>query len=44
MIKFNPHIKFFDGDRRGHLQCQLDRAQLRADLQVVPTVSRPDAP
>jgi len=44
MIKFNPHIRFFDGDRRGYLRCRLDRHELRADLRVVTTVSRPDAP
>jgi alkaline phosphatase D len=44
MIKFNPHIRFFDGDRRGYLRCRLERDQLRADLRVVSTVSRPDAP
>ncbi|MEJ7703355.1 MAG: alkaline phosphatase D family protein [Geodermatophilaceae bacterium] len=21
MIKFNPHIQFFDGDRRGYVRC-----------------------
>ncbi|MFC6014994.1 alkaline phosphatase D family protein [Plantactinospora solaniradicis] len=44
MIKFNPHIRFFDGDRRGYVRCQLDRSELRADLRMVSTVSRPDAP
>jgi alkaline phosphatase D len=44
MIGFNPHIRFFDGDRRGYMRCQVDRSQLQADLQVVTTVSRPDAP
>ncbi len=44
MIKFNPHIKFFDGDRRGYLRCRVDRHALRADLRIVSTVSRPDAP
>lgn len=44
MIKYNPHIKFFDGDRRGYLRCHLDRDRLRADLRVVTTVSRRDAP
>ena len=24
MIKFNPHIKFFDGDRRGYVRCVID--------------------
>jgi alkaline phosphatase D len=44
MIKFNPHIKFFDGDRRGYVRCRLDRRQLRTDLRMVRTVSRSDAP
>jgi alkaline phosphatase D len=44
MIQFNPHIRYFDGDRRGYLRCRVDRAELRADLRVVSTVSRPDAP
>ena len=44
MIQYNPHIKFFDGDRRGYVRCQLDREQLRTDLRMVRTVSRSDAP
>ena len=44
MIKFNPYIRFFDGDRRGYVRCKLERSELRADLQTVSTVSRPDAP
>ena len=44
MIPFNPHIRYFDGDRRGYLRCELTRARLRADLRVVSTVSRRDAP
>jgi alkaline phosphatase D len=44
MIRFNPHIRFFDGDRRGYVRCRVGRSQMRADLQVVSTVSRPDAP
>jgi alkaline phosphatase D len=44
MIRFNPHIKFFDGDRRGYVRCRVGRAEMRADLQMVTTVSRPDAP
>jgi len=44
MIQFNPHIKFFDGDRRGYVRCTLDRDELRTDLRMVTTVSRADAP
>jgi phosphodiesterase/alkaline phosphatase D-like protein len=34
MIPANPHIKFFDGDRRGYVRCQLDRDRWRTDLRV----------
>ncbi len=44
MIKYNPHIKFFDGDRRGYVRCTIDRDEFRTDLQMVTTVSRADAP
>jgi alkaline phosphatase D len=44
MIRFNPHIRFFDGDRRGYVRCRVGRSELRADVQVVSTVGRPDAP
>jgi alkaline phosphatase D len=44
MIGANPHIKFFDGDRRGYVRCKVDRRRWRTDLRVVSTVSRPDAP
>jgi alkaline phosphatase D len=44
MIKYNPHIKFFDGDRRGYVRCSVNAAQWTTDLRMVPTVSRPHAP
>jgi alkaline phosphatase D len=44
MIPFNPHIQFFDGDRRGYVKCRLDKRQMRTDLRMVETVSRSDAP
>jgi alkaline phosphatase D len=44
MIPYNPHIRFFDGDRRGYVRCTVDRGAWRTDLRMVPTVSRPDAP
>jgi alkaline phosphatase D len=44
MIPANPHIKFFDGDRRGYVRCLVDRRQWRTDLRMVTTVSRSDAP
>jgi alkaline phosphatase D len=44
MIPANPHIRFFDGDRRGYVRCVLDRDEWRTDLRMVSTVSRSDAP
>jgi alkaline phosphatase D len=44
MIDANPHIKFFDGDRRGYVRCNVDRRRWRTDLRMVSTVSRSDAP
>ena len=43
MIRYNPHIRYFDGDRRGYLRCSVDRERMRVDLRVVETVARPDA-
>jgi alkaline phosphatase D len=44
MIVANPHIKFFDGDRRGYVRCRLDRERWLTDLRMVPTVHTRDAP
>jgi alkaline phosphatase D len=43
-IPANPHIKFFDGDRRGYVRCLLDREQWRTDLRMVTSVSDAGAP
>jgi len=44
MIPENPHIKFFDGDRRGYFRVNLNHQRWQTDLRIVTTVSRPDAP
>jgi len=44
MIKYNPHIKFFDGDRRGYVRCNVTPKEWRTDLRMVTTVSRRTAP
>ncbi|WP_198958198.1 MULTISPECIES: alkaline phosphatase D family protein [Amycolatopsis] len=44
MIQYNPHIKFFDGDRRGYVRCRVGKKEFRSDLRMVSTVSRADAP
>jgi alkaline phosphatase D len=38
----NPHIRFFN-NRRGYVRTRITPSELRADFQVVPFVSRPDA-
>lgn len=43
-IPENPHIKFFDGDRRGYFRVNLNHKRWQTDLRIVKTVSRPDAP
>lgn len=40
MIKFNPHIKFFDGDRRGYVRVSVNRQRMLTKLQMVRTVSK----
>lgn len=32
----NPHVKFFDGARRGYVRCTLDEKLWRSDFRVVP--------
>jgi alkaline phosphatase D len=43
MIGYNPHIRFFDGDRRGYLRCSLRPDRLRVDLRMVDSVRSPAA-
>jgi alkaline phosphatase D len=40
MIPANPHIKFFDGDRKGYVRCAMTPRELRADLRYVEYVGR----
>ena len=44
IIPENPHIKFFDGDRRGYFRVNLNHERWQTDLRIVQSVSRPDAP
>lgn len=44
MVPDNPHIKFFDGDRRGYVRCRVTPERWETDLRMVATVSRSDAP
>jgi alkaline phosphatase D len=42
-LRENPWIKY-NANRRGYVRIDLGRAELRADMQILPYVSRPDAP
>jgi alkaline phosphatase D len=42
MIKYNPHITFFDGDRRGYVRCRVTPDEWRTDLRMVPQVGVAD--
>ncbi|WP_225226055.1 alkaline phosphatase D family protein [Komarekiella delphini-convector] len=44
MIPDNPHIKFFNGDRRGYFRVNLNYELWQTYLRIVITVSRADAP
>ncbi len=44
MIEFNPHIRFFEGDRKGYVRCAVGRDRLQADLRYVERVGAPGAP
>ncbi|HVK24410.1 MAG TPA: alkaline phosphatase D family protein [Actinokineospora sp.] len=41
---FNPHVKYFDGLKRGYLRCEVDADQWRTDVRVVSGIDAPSAP
>jgi alkaline phosphatase D len=40
----NPHVRYFDGSRRGYLRAEVDRDVWRTDVRVVDTIAVRDAP
>jgi alkaline phosphatase D len=44
MVPNNPHIRFFDGDRRGYMRVEVTPERWRTDLEMVESVLTPDAP
>jgi alkaline phosphatase D len=44
MVKHNPHIRFFDGDRRGYQRHTLTHETWRTDLVMVDRVGTPTSP
>ena len=41
MIPFNPHIKYYEGDRRGYFKATVTPKQMRLDLRFVTSVESP---
>jgi alkaline phosphatase D len=41
MIPFNPHIKYYEGDRRGYFKATVTPRQMRLDLRFVTSVENP---
>jgi alkaline phosphatase D len=41
MVPFNPHIRYYEGDRRGYMKATVTRDQLRVDLRFVTHVEKP---
>ncbi len=42
MIPFNPHIKYYEGDRRGYFKASVTPQRMRLDLRFVSSVENPD--
>ncbi len=43
MIPFNPHIRYYEGDRHGYFKATVTPRQMRLDLRFVTTVESPTA-
>jgi alkaline phosphatase D len=44
MVQYNPHIRFFDGDRRGYQRHTLTHDTWQTDLVMVDRVGTPTSP
>ena len=42
MIPFNPHIRYYEGDRRGYFRATVTPKQMRLDLRFMTSVENPD--
>jgi alkaline phosphatase D len=42
MVPYNPHIKYFEGDRRGYFAATVTREQVEFELRFVSSVQRQD--
>jgi len=42
MIPFNPHIKYYEGDKRGYFKATVTPRETRLDLRFVTSVENPN--
>jgi alkaline phosphatase D len=41
-VPFNPHIKYYEGDKRGYFKATVTANQMHLDLRFVSSVESPD--
>ena len=41
MVPFNPHIQYYEGDRRGYFKATVTPSHMRLDLRFVTSVEDP---
>jgi alkaline phosphatase D len=41
MVPYNPHIRYYEGDRRGYFKATVTRTEMRLDLRFVTSVEDP---
>ena len=42
MVPYNPHIKYYEGDRRGYFKATVTPERMQLDLRFVTSVENPD--
>ncbi len=42
MIPYNPHIKYYEGDKRGYFTATVTRKEMHLDLRFVTSVEDPN--
>lgn len=42
--RFNPHVRYFRGDRRGYTRIRVTPDEWRSEMRTVETIDRPDVP
>lgn len=41
--RYNPHVRYFNGDKRGYTRIEVTRGEWRAQMRVAQSIDRPDA-